>query len=995
MTIADVDQGPQPVNTHAALNIITEITSTRPAVVGKTYDLDEDGGIVKSQVANITQGSAVSFEPNDVNDFCRLLEGVANSRNKVLTPSLWHGDNDGQPFDIVSEAELSRLTGHPIGSPELAGILTIDGRHVAARLKRGLDQTPYMLCDWDNAPGIPDDWKSMRVDERVKFMSEIIPGFDTAERVDLYGSSARIIPPDGTDRGPSHSWMRVSHPQNMDAFKANIRVDMVLKDLAFKSPRFSRREPGTIIGHAWRTVMDLATLDAGRVVFCSVPEISTRMREQGYTVRNAGIVVVNRGGGALDISGYVLPDGPTLERYSGLTGERITFTREGGNIATHSRGALTLQSEIEVRGVFDTLENWLASMPDGGQLRCEAPIRGSNSEAAFIRRTGNGLGFVHDIGNGTTYHLDVDAIRNADVAEVGARLAAALPAAAVVAAVAERAPQRAAEAVTTMRAEGERAQVICAAGIEHLIVERVLEELPRLNPPMFRHAGGLVYVSKSREIRMFDSAGAASIVKSIGMERVKPLFLGTELAKNLDFVKVTAGRRRRGATPDAPVTVGAPGLSSIDVPKIIVGKVMETTMDTVPTISGIISTPTMRPDGSLMLENGFDGATGFWLDHDLAVDVPETPTKDQAIDAFNVLLELLEGFPMDSMSETVAVATMMGAVLRPAFPTMPGLMIEAPTAGSGKSYLTKVMGYLAHGRVPAVSNWPKGEEFAKHLHSVLVAGVPFIGYDNANGVEVGGETICTMLTEPEIRVRILGETKQVLVPTAGVVLVVNGNHPRITEDATQRFISCYINPTQANPRERAFASDPLEMLRADRGRYVGACLTIARAYLAAGSPGAVGYGSFDRWSRLVRSSLMWIVGEDVLTTTRQAMEDDPELQRIVSVVGLIAGAVGLGEAFTVASLLAAIQQRDAMQLQSLAGYVGASSTGGTIAPETTIRDKAGRFFRDKMRDRTVTVDHAGQRLDVRLVRDGTSRTGVTRWRLTTVRVIGVSGMEGD
>lgn len=982
----------EPGNSHAALNIMTEITSTRPAVVGKTYDLNEDGEIIKNQIAHITQGTAVSFEPHDVNDFCRALERVANSRNIVLTPSLWHGDTDGSRFDIVSEAELARLTGHAVGAPELAGILDIDGRRVAARLKRGLDQTPYMLGDWDDAPGIPPALAAMDAAARVHFMSAIIPGFDTCERVDLYGSSARIIGPGRPDRGPTHSWFRVSHPQNMDAFKAHIRVNMVLAGLSFRSPRYSRREPGTIIGHAHRTVMDTATLDAGRVVFCSIPEISQAMKDAGYSVRtDPGITVINRGGGVLDISGYTLPDAQTLERYSGATGERITFTRESGNIATHSRGVLTLQSEIEVRGTVDTLENWLATMPDGGQLRCEAPTRDSNSEAAFIRKMGNGLGFVHDIGNSTTYHLDVDAIRNADVAELATVMAPHMPPGAVAAAV-DASDAREAVGVmnsATDEARGDLVTVMHVPALPHLTIDGLILNLPILDPPVFRRGGGLVYPDTSHEIRIFDERGVSKKVPTLGLTGVQAGWLKIQFCRKVALMSVRRPRAVDGSLGNArpvqvPLTTG------------LVAELMLQALPTVPTISGIISTPTMRPDGSLLTENGFDDATGFWLDHDLTVSVPETPTGDEALAAYNTLLELLDGFPMDNMSKSVVIAHMMGAVLRPAFPTMPALMIEAPAAGSGKSYLTKVIGLLTHGKIPAVSNWPKGEEFTKHLHSMMVAGVSFIAYDNANGVEVGGQELCTLLTEPEMRIRMLGETRHVTVPTAGVVLTVNGNHPTLKEDVTERFITCYINPDTARPRERTFDNDPLELLTRDRGRYVAACLTIARAYLADRSPGALSYGSFERWSLLVRSALIWLVGDDVIATTREAVADDPDLQRLVSLLGMIVGAVGFtpdptltvrSPGFKVNELLAAIQERDPMQLQTFGSLVGAVAAGATIPSEASIKQKAGQYFHSKARDRVTTIDHAGEHMDVRLTKGTPDRTGA-RWKLVKVRTIG-------
>ena len=46
---------------------------------------------------------------------------------------------------------------------------------------------------------------------------------------------------------------------------------------------------------------------------------------------------------------------------------------------------------------------------------------------------------------------------------------------------------------------------------------------------------------------------------------------------------------------------------------------------------------------------------------------------------------------------------------------------------------------------------------------------------------------------------------------------------------------------------------------ADRGKYIAACLTICRAYIAAGRPGKLNrLASFGGWSDTVRSALVWL-----------------------------------------------------------------------------------------------------------------------------------------
>lgn len=405
---------------------VTVIQSTNPPRVGKSYYLDDAGGVKKRQVANITEGMATSYATATTADMAENLKYVTGRTDSVMCPAAWHGDN-GEPFAIVTERRLSDLLGFPVGSPELAGVHLLPPQGlIAARLRRGLTASSWLLLDADNPPGIPETWAAMDAAQRLALWEDMLPGLSACERIELRGSSARVVAPGEPDAGPTHIWLRVSNPEMLATLKAFVGVRMVLDGVSFESPRHSRVD-GRVIGHARRSVFDLSVWDAGRLVFCAQPEISEAMATAGYRVTDADVRIVNPGGGPLDISGIEMPTAEDLAAYAEVTGERITFDGTSGNIVTHSRGVLTPQSEIIVRGVVDTLENWLATIPPGGQLRCEAPFRGSESEAAFIRRIGEGLCFVHDIGNGTTYHLDVDAMRNEAVASLADAMAPFLP----------------------------------------------------------------------------------------------------------------------------------------------------------------------------------------------------------------------------------------------------------------------------------------------------------------------------------------------------------------------------------------------------------------------------------------------------------------------------------------------------------------------------------------------------------------------------------------
>jgi len=417
------------------LNVITVIESRQPAAVGKRFDFGPDGKVIKQQVASIISGVAFSCDASTAQSMRDLLGTVAVKDNAVVCPALWNGDDqydaigDILPFEIVTETELARLTGHRIGSLELGGIHTIEGRRVAARLKRGLQPTNSVLFDADNPPGIPDEWAAMDMQARLEFFEPVWPGVSICERVELRSGSARVRHRGEAPKGSTHAWVKVDDPAKLACMKQHCRVEMVLHGKSFLSPRYSRRSPGTVIGDARRSVFDLAVLDPGRLVFCSPPKLSQAMIDAGYVVDDANVTIVNEGNGLLATSGIELPDDMMRARYSKVTGERLTYDSSGTSLAVRSVGPLTLDTEIESRGEVRTFREWLEIMSQKGidHLRCEAPFRASSSEAAFVRRTGTERGFVHDVGNGTTYLLDEAAMRDANIAALVAYFSANPP----------------------------------------------------------------------------------------------------------------------------------------------------------------------------------------------------------------------------------------------------------------------------------------------------------------------------------------------------------------------------------------------------------------------------------------------------------------------------------------------------------------------------------------------------------------------------------------
>jgi hypothetical protein len=137
--------------------------------------------------------------------------------------------------------------------------------------------------------------------------------------------------------------------------------------------------------------------------------------------------------------------------------------------------------------------------------------------------------------------------------------------------------------------------------------------------------------------------------------------------------------------------------------------------------------------------------------------------------------------------------------------------------------------------------------------------------------------MCTILTEPTWQNRILGESRNVSVPT-NCLLTATGNNLMFAGDMTRRALLCRMDAGLENPEGRSFDTDLRRWIPAHRVRLVAAGLTILRAFVTAGRPGLdrlTPFGSFEAWSNLVRGALVWLGEPDPCLTRKHIAADDP------------------------------------------------------------------------------------------------------------------------
>lgn len=202
--------------------------------------------------------------------------------------------------------------------------------------------------------------------------------------------------------------------------------------------------------------------------------------------------------------------------------------------------------------------------------------------------------------------------------------------------------------------------------------------------------------------------------------------------------------------------------------------------------NGITTAPLLSNDGSIRVAQGYDPASGMWCHNIPVVDVPHTPSQEQAEAALRYIRQRFRTFPFaDSarvrdddlgvdvvnleepagLDESSFVVMLLTAVCRQSLELAPGCLCNAPSfsgAGTGKGLLIKAMCIIASGARPsAFTGGHDDNELDKRLTASLVEARPAIFLDNYNAKQLASDILASALTENPAMVRIMGKTVNV------------------------------------------------------------------------------------------------------------------------------------------------------------------------------------------------------------------------------------------
>lgn len=285
-------------------------------------------------------------------------------------------------------------------------------------------------------------------------------------------------------------------------------------------------------------------------------------------------------------------------------------------------------------------------------------------------------------------------------------------------------------------------------------------------------------------------------------------------------------------------------------------------------LEAVVDYPIIRPDGSILVQPGYDRATGLILASSCSLGtMPDRPNRNDAFQARERLLEAVVDFPF---AAPVHRAGWLAGLLTPLarfafFGPSPLFLVDANIRAAGKGMALNAMSSIIRGRAFTVATYTEDEnELRKRITSLAIAGERLVVFDNLTG-RFGNGTLDAALTTTSWQDRILGVNKMVKCPLF-ISWYATGNNIQIGADTARRICHIRLESPEERPEERNDFRHPdlMGWIETNRPQLLAAALTILRSYILAGCPDMhlAAWGSFEGWSKLVRSAVVWAGMED-------------------------------------------------------------------------------------------------------------------------------------
>jgi len=309
------------------------------------------------------------------------------------------------------------------------------------------------------------------------------------------------------------------------------------------------------------------------------------------------------------------------------------------------------------------------------------------------------------------------------------------------------------------------------------------------------------------------------------------------------------------------------------VPMHVVDDILADPEPQVPPLKGIKDAPTIRPDGTIIDTPGYDSKTGIIYRPSSTLTMPdihENPTRDDVRAALQTVWEPIAEFPYkDQASCANALGLLVTAIIASAIHgPKPLALLDKSTPGTGATLLAEVVGQIVTGRVPAMASLPDDDtELEKRITTLLRDSEAFVVFDNVDQL-ITHSSLALVTTASEWSGRILGKSEQARFPNHAIWCA-TGNNLAVRGDIARRCFWIRLDASTPQPwrDHRTYTHNPvLPWVQEHRGEIIGAVLTLARAWYAAGCPKANTpiLGKFERWCEVIGGILAYAGVEDFL-----------------------------------------------------------------------------------------------------------------------------------
>jgi hypothetical protein len=242
------------------------------------------------------------------------------------------------------------------------------------------------------------------------------------------------------------------------------------------------------------------------------------------------------------------------------------------------------------------------------------------------------------------------------------------------------------------------------------------------------------------------------------------------------------------------------------------------------------------------------------------------------------------------------------------------------------------------------------DEWRKLISTLALQAAPLVVLDNAVG-KFGGPSLDRALTADRWQDRLLGSNRHIDVPLR-IVWFTTSNNATLSTDTIRRSLHIRLESRLERPEERSDFRHPilLQHVKQNRPRLVMAALSILRGYHVAGRPDQhlTPWGSFEQWSDLVRSAVVWAGLPDPAETRVKLANEDTETATLGQ---LMEGWAELGFPATVAVALELVDNAPD-KFSTLRAAINELTAGrherqrliGTILRDVKGRVIDGRYF---------------------------------------------------